>query len=523
MKKLFYILILFTLNAQAQLHKMLADTDFFYTYGGTNFDETRDIKETLDKNYIMVGTTSSFGQGDASVYMIKTDALGKHIWSSVQGGAVNDWAYAVEITPDSGFFVAGYSNSFNASGHNYFSPYYFKTDKNGVLVWQKSIDVGSWSFIYSSCALPDSGFILCGQTYYATPNGSSDAYLMRINKNGDTLWTNHYGGIQDETFNSVCVINSKIYAAGSNATHPTDTVADGWVVKLDLQGHKLQEAFLSYGYHQQEVINGISIYNDTMFSVCGNQIHIDTNVTTGIAARYDTSLIVIQDITHLSSLYTLYNNPAVTLYSKVVTISDGSTCIIGSKVGAGLGGYGMFCVGFSSLGYNIDGFYPTIGGHLDDYGYSVIYTSQGRVIAVGSTQSTADYCANPTLGLEDVFLVRYNSDSIHTQGVVPIYSCYLDTLFLWQTNIKNYTKEGTITLFPNPVCGNATLNIQGNYSNNLIVKVYSLLGEAVLTLNVNSNEKNNINFSFLSEGSYFLKVQDVYGNNISVIKFMVAY
>ena len=96
MKKLFYILILFTLNAQAQLHKMLADTDFFYTYGGTNFDETRDIKETLDKNYIMVGTTSSFGQGDASVYMIKTDALGKHIWSSVQGGAVNDWAYAVE-------------------------------------------------------------------------------------------------------------------------------------------------------------------------------------------------------------------------------------------------------------------------------------------------------------------------------------------------------------------------------------------------------------------------------------------
>src|ERR1700752_882576 len=223
MKKLLYLFILFAFSAQAQLYKMLADTEFFYTYGGTNFDEARDIKEMPDKGYIVVGTSSSFGQGDASVYMIKTDALGNHVWSLVQGGAVNDWAYSVQLTPDSGIFVAGYSNSFNGNGHNYFSPYYFKTDKNGVLLWQKNVDVGSWSFIYGSCALPDSGFILCGQTYYATPYGSSDGFLMRINKNGDTLWTNHYGGIQDEIFNSVCVINHKIYAVGSNLTHPADT------------------------------------------------------------------------------------------------------------------------------------------------------------------------------------------------------------------------------------------------------------------------------------------------------------
>ncbi|HKC68059.1 MAG TPA: hypothetical protein VKG26_07500, partial [Bacteroidia bacterium] len=376
MKKLIYILVLFAYNAQAQMQKMVADTEFFYTYGGTNFDEARDIKETLDKNYVIAGTTSSFGQGNTSIYIIKTDSFGNHIWSTVQGGAENDWAYTVELTADSGFFVAGYSNSFNASGHNYSSPYYLKTDKNGVLVWQKSIDVGSWSFIYGSCALPDSGYVLCGQTYYATPDGSSDAYLIRINKNGDTLWTNHYGGIQDEIFNSVCLINNKLYAVGSNATHPADTVADGWVVKLDMLGNKLQETFLSYGYYQQEIINGIKLYNDTLFSVCGNQTHTDSsNAITAIVARYDTSLAIIQDITTMNGFYNLTNN-TTTMLNKIVNVSYGNICIIGSKL-AGLGGLGMFFVGINEFGYNYNNFFPSVGGHLDDYGNNILYTSSG--------------------------------------------------------------------------------------------------------------------------------------------------
>src|SRR6185437_3646705 len=200
----------------------------------------------------------------------------------------------------------------------------------------------------------------------------------------------------------------------------------------------------------------------------------------------------------------------------------GSTCVIGTKSG-GAGGLGMYVVGFDRNDFYINDYSPTIGGTQNEYGYSGIYTSLGRVIAVGSTQSTIEYCSSPNLGLEDFFLVRYNSDSIHTQGVVPIYSCYLDTLFLWQANIKNYTKEGAITLFPNPVYDNAVIDIGGNYNNNLVIKVYSLLGEEVLALNINSNKRTYINFSSLSTGSYFLKVQDVYGNNISVIKFIVAH
>src|SRR6185437_3880765 len=278
----------------------------------------------------------------------------------------------------------------------------------------KAVDVGSWCFIYGSCALSDSGYILCGQTYYATPNGSSDAYLMRINKNGDTLWTNHYGDIQDEIFNSVCVINDKIYVVGANATHPADTASDGWIVKLDMNGHKLKETFISFGTiaHQQEILNGVTPYSPNSFYACGQSTIVDSSNTIGaVRLKSDTDLNII------SSSVVLPYKGATWILNKVLNISYGSTCVIGTKSG-GAGGLGMYVVGFDRNDFYINDYSPTIGGTQNEYGYSGIYTSLGRVIAVGSTQSTIEYCSSPNLGLEDFFLVRYNSDSIHTQGVV---------------------------------------------------------------------------------------------------------
>ena len=528
MKKLFYLFILFVFSAQAQLHKMPADTEFLYSYGGTNFDEARDIKETPDKGYIVVGTTSSFGQGNTSVYMIKTDALGKHVWSSVQGGVENDWAYSVELTPDSGIFVAGYSNSFNAIGHNYSSPYYFKTDKKGNLIWQKAVDVGSWCFIYGSCALSDSGYILCGQTYYATPDGSSDAYLMRLNKNGDTLWTNHYGDIQDEIFNSVCVINNKIYAVGGNATHPADTASDGWIVKLDMNGHKLQETFISFGGHIAEKLNGITPYNNTQFTVCGSVYYPDSNATLGVITKFDTSLtnMYLNKIGFTTKNYLM-------AFNKVINISHGNACIIGYAIG-GYGGTNMFFIGFDANGNAINNYdyLRHSGGQLNDYGYSGILSTSGKLIGVGSTQGfsgmSANYCTNPKLGLEDFFLVRFDSDSIsgavlaQQSSNLPITYCFADTLFLWQADIKNYTHNFTVKLFPNPISSYAQLQITSEQQNNYTVRVYSILGNEVMSDKISSTNSKTLDFSNLSEGSYFLKIQDENGQNASILKFIIS-
>jgi len=512
MRKLLFIFIFFIslTGIHAQYFKLPVDTEFFYLYGGTSFDEARCVKEIPGGGYILAGTSSSFGQGDASVYLVKTDSMGKHLWSACYGGTQNDWAYSVEVTSDSGYFVAGYSNSFNPSNGS--DAYYFKTDKNGNLLWQKTVGGSDWDFIYGSTAMPDGGFILCGESY-TNSNGGTDAYLIRLNKNGDTLWTKHYGGLFDETFNSVTIMNNQIYAVGKNATHAIDTVADGWIVKLDTNGNILKDTYITYPYrHFEEILLGITPYTNSIFHFCGKINLLDTNVVTSILGRADTALNLKWAVVD--------TNGQTEIYSHVINISYGSICIVGTHSG-GLGGLGMFFVGFDYQGNFITDYAATDGGSKDDIGYSGIYTSQGRVIGVGSTQSVNDYCANASLGLEDVFLIRYNSDSIHAAGVIPKYNCYADTLPLWVVNVRNYTKDGTVSLFPNPVYGYATLKITGNYNEKLAVKVYSVLGEEILNGDVDSNKNNEINFSSLRAGSYFLKIQNQKGDTVSTIKFIV--
>ena len=525
-----YILFFASYICSAQVAKMPADTEFFYTYGGVNFDEGRDIKETRDKGYILVGTTSSFGQGNTSVYIIKTDSLGNHKWSSVQGGTQNDWGYFIDTTYDGGFFAAGYSNSF--SSDYYYGAYYLKTDANGNLLWQKFIDNGANSFIYGACHMPDSGYVLCGQTY-ATTAGTADAYLIRVDKNGNTLWTNHYGDSLDEVFNSVCIINNKIYAVGSSGSHAgADSLADGWIMKLDMNGNKLQDAFVSYGGHQQETLNGITPYNANQFHVCGGNIHIDSNATTGIIIRYDTSLSIIENMTTLNVLGSSYFTApgAYISFNKIVNISYGSITVIGAAKG-GLGGTNMFFMGFSSGGWLLyDGagaaYIHHSGGINNDYGYSGIYTSAGRVIGVGSAYNigeTPNYCSNPKTGLEDVFLVRFNSDSIYNNYISTTQTnCFADTLFLWQASIKNYTSNFKASLFPNPASANATLAITSANNEQYNAKVFSVLGTEVNSFKVNSNQSNPLDLSLLSEGAYFLKVQDTNEQTISVLKFIIT-
>jgi len=515
MKKLFCIFILLSFGIQAQ--NRMADTAFYYTYGGINNDETRDIKETPDGGYILAGTSSSFGPGNTSFYLVKTDYLGNHLWSSVQGGSQNDWAYTVQVTHDSGFFVAGFSSSFDPTGNNSYNAYYLKTDKNGHLLWQRSVYATDFSFIYGSCALPDSGFVLCGKTY-ANTNGGSDAYLIRVNKNGDTLWTQHYGGLQDEVFNSVCVMNNKLYVVGSNATHPADTASDGWIVKLDMNGHQLQETFISFAAHYQESLSNIAPFSANTFNICGstyiNNI-TDTNLTNGILAKLDTSLgnvDIPQNIQAGSS-----SSNSVGSYGKILNVSHNNICIIGLRTG-GLGGLGMFFISYDQNN-NLLSFvnYPLFvaGGASDDFGYSGAYTSRGRVIGVGKTLS---YGA----GAEDVFLVRFNSDSIYTASIHTfVQNSFTDTLYLAVASVKNYTAYFNAKLFPNPSNGSVQLQITSAGQKNYTARVYNILGAEIYSTKVFGNNNNALDLSVLESGSYFLKIEDTDTKIVSVLKFII--
>jgi len=168
----------------------LGDTLWTRTYGGGSSDLARAVQQTTDGGYIVVGETISFGAGSYDVYLIKTNSNGDTLWTRTYGGGTWDFGYAVEQTTDGGYIVTGYTRSFGAGLDDV---YLIKTDSLGNMLWTKTYGGADFDHGYAVRQTTDSGYMVAGYTN-SFGAGSYDVYLIKTNANGDTLWTKTYGG-----------------------------------------------------------------------------------------------------------------------------------------------------------------------------------------------------------------------------------------------------------------------------------------------------------------------------------------
>jgi hypothetical protein len=175
------------------------DTLWTKTYGGTDYDYGRAMQQTTDGGYIITGNTWSFGAGASDVYLVKTDENGDTLWTKTYGGISEDYGFSVQQTTDNGYIITGYTMSF---GTAYSYVYLIKTDENGDTLWTKTYGVGAGNYGYSVQQTTDNGYIIAGHTWLYEA-WASLVYLVKTDENGDTLWTETYGGTGDDRSNSV--------------------------------------------------------------------------------------------------------------------------------------------------------------------------------------------------------------------------------------------------------------------------------------------------------------------------------
>lgn len=115
---------------------ILGDTVWTKKYGGYWEDWGYAVVQTLDTCYFIAGHTWSFGAGGSDVYLIKTDINGDTKWTKIYGGSNGEHAYSAQQTLDKGYIVVGSTESFGA-GHQ--DVYLIKTDSMGVAQFMKEL------------------------------------------------------------------------------------------------------------------------------------------------------------------------------------------------------------------------------------------------------------------------------------------------------------------------------------------------------------------------------------------------
>jgi hypothetical protein len=186
-----------------------------------------------DGGFLMIGSVDRFGTGLDDMLLIKVNAQGDSLWSHFYGGPNSDYGLGIAPADDGGFLLVGYSNSFGSTGYDM---RLVKVNSQGDSLWARS-----YGGIYPDQAwavAPDGegNFMVAGMKTSAT---LGDVWLVKVNNQGDSLWSRTYGGSGYEWADAIITAGD----GGFLLAGLTNSFGAGWydvyLVKVNHQGDEL--------------------------------------------------------------------------------------------------------------------------------------------------------------------------------------------------------------------------------------------------------------------------------------------
>jgi len=378
-------------NIQYPFEKVFVDISSFEgwnkTFGGSNSEGGVSVFQTNDGEYLLMGNTLSFGDGESDVWLIKTDTNGNEIWNKTYGGEGYDSAYSMDRTIGDGIVIIGETNSYGSGPTDILL---IKTDENGNELWIKTFGGSELDWGFSVKQTNDEGFILVGQTWsWSVCEDLADVWLIKTDRDGNEIWNRTFGGINGD--GGFCV--QQTYDDGYIIVGDTNSYGEGWtdawLIKTDENGNEIWNMTYSVfendvGWHGQQTNDGGYII--TGFTGESDDIYGD--------------VLLIKTDENGNELWikTYGGDKGETSYF-VQQTDDGGYIIIGETYSHGSGKYDsdIWLIKTNSNGDVV--WEKTFGGMKNEAGHAVRQTMDGDYILIGDTFSFGS-------GVNDIWLIR---------------------------------------------------------------------------------------------------------------------
>ena len=237
---------------------------FEKSYGGRYDDVANDIL-VLDDGYLVVGYTESFGEGGKDTYIIKLDKFGNKIYTASYGGRNSDVANAV-VAVKGGFMITGVTNSF---GNRIESLYLAKISKGGNLVWQNGYysDKDDYYKGNDLVAISDTNVLIAGsEDHIKFFDSEVNIYLNAIDSRGKRNGIKRYGGEDLERAYSIIKTDDGYVMAGETETWGHGR-SDAYIVKIDKEGNRIWHN--AFGFDYDEKVNELIATSDGGYLLVG--------------------------------------------------------------------------------------------------------------------------------------------------------------------------------------------------------------------------------------------------------------
>jgi hypothetical protein len=224
---LVWAIALFSQGALAQA----PDTAWTRTYQLPSHQVASDV--CIGKGgYYIVGASMQASEQNWDIYLSKIDYIGNLLWarSYGDGGARYEVGASIRPTSDHGLIITGTAESDNGQ----MNVFLLKTNEFGDSLWMRSYDA-LYDFGFTVREAPDRGFIISGRGYL---NGGYDALIIKTDIIGNLEWRRLFGLSNDEEGFGVCPVSTGGYAlVGYDQMHPGHM--PGWLVRINDNGDSL--------------------------------------------------------------------------------------------------------------------------------------------------------------------------------------------------------------------------------------------------------------------------------------------
>lgn len=232
------------------------------TYGGTRIDAARRILPWGKDGFVIAGRTRSKGQGGDDVWLVFLDAEGKETGERLIGSPDFDWLTAMIATRDGGLLLTGSRSDKEITRS---AGWVVRLDPKADELWRHEFDAGDpkgTSGLTSIDELPDGGLIAAGSTTVKSA-GQYDGWLLRLDKDGKVVWQKTVGGPEEDALFSVAAMPD----GGAIATGAYGADGQGWLLRIDAKGETVWEK--RYGGTGYDVFNAVIRHAGNSFVAVG--------------------------------------------------------------------------------------------------------------------------------------------------------------------------------------------------------------------------------------------------------------
>ena len=428
--------LLFSCNDEKVTDDFTANTlaiDFVKTFGGSLNDSAQSIVNTSDGGYAILGFTQS-NDGDIinkpndsfDYWVLKFNAQNEIEWQQVYGGTGDDRGRQIIQTQDGGYAIIGSSesNDIDVSGNNGAQDYWFaKLDSSGTISWQKSFGFSGSDIGISVLQSNDQGYLITGILDVTASGGlgnssrsnqrhaGGDYWALKLSVSGDIEWSKYYGGNFTETPGGIAQTNDDGFIiAGGSDSNDTDISSnigsyDFWIIRIAANGDLVWEK--SFGGEENDEARAIVKSSDGNFVIAGDTRSNNGNVSSNNGAA-DLWIIKISPDGNLIWEKTL-GGTSFDVARAITTTQDNGFLLAGSSrssdgdVAMNKGQNDAWALKVDSNGaieWEI-----SAGGSDIDFAYGISELNDKSIVVVGDTTSN-DQDITENKGFTDLLVLK---------------------------------------------------------------------------------------------------------------------